>query len=121
MMSRSELIKKYFLDGFTYDEIIRMLYCRHSIGTSLKTLHRTLRTKELYRRGFTSPLVDVITFIENEISLSGCSIGYRAMHQRAIRNGHKVSKENVGVIKKAINPDGLELRKNKHFDVESTS
>ena len=79
-MSCSELIKKYFLDGLTYEEIIKMLYCRHSIGVSL----RTLKTKELYRRGFPSQLVDVIIFIENEISSSGCSIGYRAMHQRCI-------------------------------------
>ena len=60
-MSCSELIEKYFLDGLTYDEIIKMLYCKHSIGVSLRTLHRTLKTKELYRRGFPSPLVDVIT------------------------------------------------------------
>ena len=56
---------------------------------------RTLRIEELYRRGFPTPLVDVITFIENEISSNGCSIGYRAMHQRCIRNGYKVGKENV--------------------------
>ena len=60
-MSCSELIEKYFLDGLTYEEIIKMLYCKHSIGVSLRTLHRTLKTKELYRRGFPSPLVDVIT------------------------------------------------------------
>ena len=95
MTSRSELIEKYFLDGLTYEEIIKMLYCKHSIGINLRTLHRTLRTKELYRRGFPSPLVDIITFIENEISSNGCSIGYRAMHQRCIRNGYKVGKENV--------------------------
>ena len=68
MMSRSELIEKYFVDGFTYEEIIKMLYCRHSIAISLRTLHRTLRTKGFYCRGFPSPLADVITFIENEIS-----------------------------------------------------
>ena len=106
-MSCSELIKKYFLDGLTYEEIIKMLYCRHSIGVSL----RTLKTKELYRRGFPSQLVDVIIFIENEISSSGCSIGYRAMHQRCIWNGYKVSKENVRVIVNAIDPDGVELQK----------
>ena len=60
-MSCSELIEKYFLDGLTYEEIIKMLYCKHSIGVSLRTLHRTLKTKELYCRGFPSPLVDVIT------------------------------------------------------------
>ena len=75
MRSRSELIEKYFLDGFTYEEITKMLYCRHSIGISARTLHRSLRTKGLYRRDFPSPLVDVITFIDNEITSSGCSIG----------------------------------------------
>ena len=76
MMSRSELIEKYLVDVFTYEEIIKMLYCRHSIGISVRTLHRTLRIKELYRRGFPSRLMDAITFIENEITSSGCSIGY---------------------------------------------
>ena len=33
------------------------------------------------------------------------------MHQRCIQNGSKVSKENVQVIVKAIDPDGGELRK----------
>ena len=91
-------MEKYFLDGLTYEGIIKMLYCKHSIGINLRTLHRTLRTKELYRRGFPTPLVDVITFIENEIiSSNSCSIGYRApnLHQRCIRNGYKVGKENV--------------------------
>ena len=111
MISRSELIGKYFLDGFTYEEVTKMLYCRRSIDISVRTLHRTLRTKELHRRGFPSPLVDVIAFIENEITSSGCSIGYRAIHQRCLRNGYKVSKENVRVIVKAIDLDGVELRK----------
>ena len=62
-------------------------------------------------QGFPSPLVDVITFIENEISSSVCSIGSRAMHQRCIRNGYKISKENVRVIMKAIDPDGVEIHK----------
>ena len=92
MMSRSELIEKYLLDGFTYEEIIKMLYFRYSMGISVRTLHRILRTKGLYRRGFPSPLVDDITFIENEIGSSGCPIGYWAMHQRWIRNSYKVSK-----------------------------
>ena len=33
------------------------------------------------------------------------------MHQRCIRNGYKVSKENVQGIVKAIDPDGAELQK----------
>ena len=69
-----------------------MLYFRHSMGTSVRTLHRILRTKGLYRRRFPSPLLDDITFIENEIGSSGCSIGYWEMHQRYIRNSYKVSK-----------------------------
>ena len=52
MMSRSGLIEKYLLDGFTYEEIIKMLYCKHSIGISLRTMHRILRTKGLYCRVF---------------------------------------------------------------------
>ena len=88
-----------------------MLYCRHSLGIRFRTAHRTLRIKGLYNRGSPSPLVDVITFIENQISSSGCCIGCRAMHQSSIRNGYKVSKENVRVIVKAIDPDGVELRK----------
>ena len=41
-MMSSELVEKYFLDGFTYQEIIKMLYCKDSIVISLRTLHRTL-------------------------------------------------------------------------------
>ena len=80
MMSRFELIKMYFLDGFTYEEIMKMLFCRHNIDISLGTVHRSLRRKGLYRKGFPSPLWDVVLFMEMEISSIGCFVGYRAMH-----------------------------------------
>ena len=53
MRSLCELIEEYFLDGFTYEEIIKMLYCWHSIGISLRTLYGTLRT-EAYIAGVLS-------------------------------------------------------------------
>ena len=87
-------MEKYFLDGLTYEGIIKMLYCKHSIGINLRTLHRTLRTKELYRRGFPTPLVDVITFIENEISSNGCSLVTgqctKDVYEMAIKSGKKM-------------------------------
>ena len=49
--------------------------------------------------------------MEKEISSSSCCVGYRPMHQRCIRNGSKVGKENVPVIVEAIDPDRGELRK----------
>ena len=58
MISRSELIERYFLDGFNYEEIIKIFYCRHSISFSLRILHKILRAKCLYGRVFPSPLVE---------------------------------------------------------------
>ena len=79
---------------FPYEEIIKILYCRHSIGISFRTLLRTLRKKKrLYRRDFPSPLVDVITYIEKKMSSIGFCVGHQAMHQRCIRNGYKGSKK----------------------------
>ena len=46
-----------------------------------------------------------------EKEISSCCVCYRPMHQRCIQNDSNVSKDNVRVIVKAIDPDGGELRK----------
>ena len=57
MTSRSELIEKYFLDGLTYEEIIKMLYCKHSMGINLRTLQRkNFENRRTLSQGFSKSI-----------------------------------------------------------------
>ena len=49
-LSRDELIKEYFLEGYEYRLIICFLYFVHGLTLSLRQLKRVLRAMDLHRR-----------------------------------------------------------------------
>ena len=70
-------------------------------------LHRFLRRTNFYSKGKQSPLLDIVTFGQHEFKGSGSCIGYRAMHQRCIRNGLMVSRVIVVQIMKYLDNIGV--------------
>ena len=74
---------------------------------SLRMLHRFLRRTNFYSKGKQSPLLDIVTFIQHEFKSSGSCIGYRAMHQRCIRNDLMVSLVIVAQIMKYLDTIGV--------------
>ena len=109
---RESLIRRYFCLGFTYLEILVFLSKYHGIELSLRQLKRLLRRMRLYRRIESSPIPEVSQAVERELNGSGCSLGYRAMHQRLqIEHGLVASRETVRQILKILDPDGVERRK----------
>ena len=109
MQDREELIERYFYLNFNYIEIIAFLALRHGILLSLRHLKRIERQRSLGRGGRPSDGWDVFAAIEQELSGSGSSIGYRQMHQRLQIDYHlQVDRETVRHISKALDPDGVE-------------
>ena len=58
--SRESLITTYFNLGLNYTEITAFLLLYHGIKISLRHLKRILRAKGLKRKGYCSPISDVI-------------------------------------------------------------
>jgi len=83
---------------------------------SLRQLKRILRQRSLRRRGRPSDVWDVLAAIEQELSRSGSSIGYRQMHQR-LQIGYylQVDRETVRLILKVLDPDGVETRSRRRL------
>ena len=64
----------------------------------------------LYRKIHSTDSIYVIQFIENEISESGSSLGYRQLHQSCINQELKVIRKNVSLIMKELHPEGAVRR-----------
>ena len=103
-MLMKDLIDKDFHQGFRYKESIALIKNCHGIKVSLCVLHRFLRRVNPYRKGKQSLLLDIVTFIQHQLEGSGSCTGYRAMHQRCIRNGSMVSRVIVAQIMKHLDP-----------------
>ena len=99
-----DLIEKHLHEGFRYKEIIALLKNCHGIKVSLCALYRFLRRVNSYSKGKQSVLLDIVAFIQHELESSGSCTGYRAMHQRCIKNGLMVSRVIVAQIMKHHDP-----------------
>ena len=74
-----------------------------------------MRRRDLYQKGNSSNVNDVIKFTETELNGSGSEIDYRQMHQRCIQASLRVSRKTVTTIIKELDPEGAELRRRKHL------
>ena len=106
--SVESLVYEYFRRGYSYKDIVKVLHNVHGKDSSIRSLHRTLRRKGLYRKGNKTDSNLVIEFVNQEIKESGSLLGYRQIHQRCIQAGLNASRTNVSSIISAIDPDGVE-------------
>ena len=102
-----EIVKEYFRRGFLYKEIIHFLETFHGKPLSIRILHRILQSEGLYRKTHATDCRYVIQFIENEISESGSSTGYRQLHQWCINQGLQVTRKTVPLIMKQLDPEDV--------------
>lgn len=98
MEERKRVISFYFHMGLSYDEILYFLAHEHGIILSNSHFKRLVNSYGLYRRKFESNLVEVASFIENELSLSGSQHGYKWMHLKCRHSGLTISRENVRMM-----------------------
>ena len=110
MDNKEHLIEFYFELGLSYCEILSFLACNHGVILSERTLHRMLRKLRLYRRRNKSDLLDLASFIEQQILKSGSLHGYRWMHGVCSDAGFISSKEDVRLMLLLLDPTGVRLR-----------
>ena len=111
-------VRRYFNDGFSYEEILEFLKIRHEYICSLSTLKRFLRKNGLRKR----PLANfrdsnnlIVEAIRIELDGSGRGMGYQRMHQALISQGIHCRREDVRKIVKELDSEGVELRRKKRL------
>lgn len=112
--SRDDLIVIYHQLGLSYDEILALLASHHSIVVSRRTLHRILRSHNLYRRvtSTDSSYLDVaLPFVQRLLQHSGSMHGYRWFHARCVQENLLVSREDIRLILGILDPDGVSARR----------
>lgn len=98
MSELASIIEFYFSSGYQYNEILTLLELKHKSTLILRTIHRLLRKKNLFRKRNQSTLNEDILFIWEELKRSGSCIGYRAMHQRCVKAGLSINRSTCAVM-----------------------
>ncbi|XP_057311869.1 uncharacterized protein LOC130649584 [Hydractinia symbiolongicarpus] len=109
------LIRQYFLDGLSYEEIRTFLFTKHDVHIGIRQLNRVLRSMNLFRRYKPSTTNSVLIAIKREISGSGEGFGYRLMTQKLRSDSFNVDRETVRMAMKAMDPSGVEERSKHRF------
>jgi hypothetical protein len=93
--------------------IIEYFLVRHGITTSFSTVKWLFKRFNLKRRnGIETPFEIVSDVINREIQTSGQCLGYRTIWRRLMLDYHMYVKgDNAMGIMRAIDPDGIEMRK----------
>ncbi|ELU00852.1 hypothetical protein CAPTEDRAFT_194425 [Capitella teleta] len=93
----------------TFRDILRCL-AQHGCILSVRHLRRIFAKKKLCRRKF-SDIDDVASFVNNELKISGQQHGYRFMWQKLKDNGLNAPKDDVRLIIRCLDPEGVVFRK----------
>lgn len=113
-----DVIRDYFVKGFSYSEIIGLLKHVHGIEISLSTLKRRLRQHGLKRRaveGNRNSNQEIVQAIQQEMNGSGSILGYRRMQAAMMSRSIICRHEDVRLIIKSLNPEGVILRKKRRL------
>lgn len=106
-----DAIRFYFFSGWNYEEINCLLSAQYDFHIGLRQLKRILKKLGLARRKEYSDILDVASFIDNEIQLSGRLHGYRWMHNKCIQRGIRAPRESISSLMKLLDPIGVEARR----------
>ena len=113
-----EVVEKYFVDGFSYLEILDFLRIRHGFTCSLSKLKRYLKRNGLKRRPLANVRADhavIVANVRSELDGSGQGMGYRRMHKALISKGIICRREDVRKIMKDLDSHGVELRRKRRL------
>lgn len=104
------LIDFYFDLGLQYKDLTAVLASRHGVKMSERQLKRILRSRGRSRRKRFSDLAVLVEFISNQLQGSGQLHGYRWMYAKCRENGLRVRKEDVRIVLKELDPNGVSRR-----------
>ena len=108
-----EIVREYFMCGYEYEDILKLLSQKHEVIISIRTLHRILRKEGLRRKSTSVNSLELVTEVRQMIENGGQNRGYRSVHQRLLQKGVQVSRHSVRQAVKIIDPEGNE-RRSKH-------
>ena len=117
---RDTLAETYFHLGLNYKEIVFVLAAKHDITISERHLKRIFKGLNLVRRRYCDT-EQAITFIESELQGSERLHGYRMMHSTCLGHGLAVRKEDVRLILRELDPEGVALRLSRRLERRSYS
>ena len=118
-IDREDLIRGYFVQGFTNAEIVGFLLLQHGIICSVRTVKRILRRLRLKRAGRNneSPIEHIVFAIVEELENScGSFMGYRQLTRRLrLKYNLQVRRDTVMKSLRIIDPEGVECRKRRRL------
>ena len=113
-----EVALGYFCDGFSYLEIIELLRVQHNCNVKLSVFKAWLKKHSIYKR----PLQNrrdrneiVQQAVLEELQGSGSIMGYRRMHKTLQNKGICCRREDVRLMMRALDPDGVDLRRRRRL------
>ena len=119
VLDREDLIRGYFVQGFSNAEIVGFLLLQHGIVCSARTVKRILRRLRLKRAGSNnkSPIEHIVFAIVEELESScGAFMGYRQLARRLrLKYDLQVRKDTVMKSLRIIDPEGVECRKRRRL------
>ena len=114
--TEEDLIRKYFHDGYSNDEILDFLATTHSVKMSLRTLKSKLNSFSLSRQKNYSPLATVRIAIQEMLKGPGQHYGYRMMWQTLLQKySLTVRRDDVMALTGELDPVGVQLRARRRF------
>ena len=114
LVTPEELVKDYFIKGFTYVEISEFLYVKHDIKISLSTMKRWLKKMGLFKRALAhrrTNIAAVEDLVRKELEGSGAGLGYRRIWAHLSRQGVIARKEDIRKCILRLDPSGVDLRR----------
>ena len=110
MNSLKKLIRKYFYEGYKYEDMLLMLE-KDGFPLSLSTLKRMLRELKLKRKLVIEDIEGAIFAILIEIEGSGSCLGYKSMWDRLKQKYElRIKRSTVLDLMHIIDPDGIDDR-----------
>ena len=115
-MPRDELIRQYFVQGYTNKEICQLLQTVHRISISISQIKRILRKLDLKRRPTNVPLPEIIGAIYKIIENSGKCLGYRTVWKMLTTDlGFVIQRRRVMELLRIIDPEGVTRRRKRRL------
>ena len=106
----TEHLQVYFGLGIKYKDILECLAVINGIVMSMSSLKRQLKRLGLFRRKYYTDVLEVASFILENLSGSAQNHGYKIMHLRCLQNGYNVTQETVRLLLLILDPEGVKLR-----------
>ena len=114
----NDVVRDYFIKGYTYIEILKFLKVHHKAKINLSTLKRTFKKLNCFGRplpGKRSSFDEVKEVIREELYGSGSILGYRKLWSHLNTSGVLVRREDVRLTLLELDPQNIDKRRRRRL------